>query len=343
MLNLDKQYFRFALRMNTKSTFIVVAMAVMLFGATVLATEDAFADKIKKYDKNQATSLANVCGNDKLPMNVYCQNINSQIQGEQNAVEIDGVQKSGEDHKGKKDPSHEIPPSKTDLAKLGDAWWQWAYNLDTTVVGNPFGDNSLSCTLGQQSGGLLFLTATTGIFTPEGGVQQGDTGFTRSCTVKAGTHLFIPLLVTECSTIEFGLKAACGNTPEELRASANELMNPDFINSLTLEIDGVSVPIEKLLQNNRAESPGDGFLLTIAANNAFGLTEASPPQSVSPPVPLPTDPPVNSVAVGYWTLLHLPPGQHTIKFGGSITYPELISGTFRTEVTYLLNVVPHGH
>jgi hypothetical protein len=312
----------------------------MLVGATALATEDAFADK-KNYDKNQATSLANVCGNDKLPMYSFCQNIDSQVQGDKNAVAIDGVQQSGEDRKDKKDASHEVPPSKPDLAKLGDAWWQWAYNLDTEEVGNPFLDNSLSCTLGQQSGGLLFLTATAGIFTSEGGVEQGETDFTRSCNVKAGTQLFIPLLVTECSTIESGLTGPCGNTPEELRASANELMNPDFINSLTLEIDGVSVPMKKLLEFNRAESPGDGFLLTIAANNAFGLTEASPPQSVSPPVPLPTEPPVDSVAVGYWALLHpLSPGEHTIKFGGSITYPEQISGTFRTSVTYLLNVIP---
>ena len=110
-------------------------------------------------------------------------------------------------------------------------------------------------------------------------------------------------------------------------------MNPDFINSLTLEIDGVSVPMEKLLKYNRAESPGDGFSLTIAPNNAFGLTQDT---MVPPPVTLPAT--VNSVAVGYWALLdHLSPGEHTIKFGGSISFP---SGTFRTSVTYLLNVVP---
>ena len=114
-------------------------------------------------------------------------------------------------------------------------------------------------------------------------------------------------------------------------------MNPNFINSLTLEIDGVSVPKEKLLQY-RAESLRDGFSLTIAPNNAFGLNENT---MVPPPVSLPAT--VDSVAVGYWALLHpLPPGEHTIKFGGSITFPEQISGTFRTSVTYLLNVVPPG-
>ena len=61
---------------------------------------------------------------------------------------------------------------------------------------------------------------------------------------------------------------------------------------------------------------------------------------VPPPVSLPAT--VNPVAVGYWTLLHpLPPGEHTIKFGGSISFSN--SGTFRTGVTYLLDVMPQGH
>jgi hypothetical protein len=78
--------------MNTKYMFIVAAMAVMLVGATALATtEDAFAGK-KKYEKNQAVSQANACGNGELPLNVFCQNIDSQVQGEENAVAIDGTQ-----------------------------------------------------------------------------------------------------------------------------------------------------------------------------------------------------------------------------------------------------------
>ena len=60
-------------------------MAVMLIGATALATEDAFAGK-KKYGKSQAISQANDCGNGFLPENVGCQNIASQIQGDENVV-----------------------------------------------------------------------------------------------------------------------------------------------------------------------------------------------------------------------------------------------------------------
>lgn len=63
-------------------------MTAMLIGATALATTDsAFAGK-KKYEKNQAISQANACGNGELPLNVGCQNVDSQIQGDENVVSI---------------------------------------------------------------------------------------------------------------------------------------------------------------------------------------------------------------------------------------------------------------
>jgi hypothetical protein len=78
--------------MNTKYAFIVAAvMVVMLVGATALAVEDAFADG-KKKENNQATSQATACGNDELPLNVFCQNTESQVEGEDNSVAITGSQ-----------------------------------------------------------------------------------------------------------------------------------------------------------------------------------------------------------------------------------------------------------
>ena len=78
--------------MNNKHLLIVVAMTVMLIGATALSTSDsAFAGK-KKYEKSQAGSQANVCGNGKYPENVFCQNLLSQIQGDGKAANIIGVQ-----------------------------------------------------------------------------------------------------------------------------------------------------------------------------------------------------------------------------------------------------------
>ena len=68
--------------------FIVAAMAVMLIGATAFATDNAFADGKKHYEYNQATSQANACGNGELPFNVRCQNVGSQIQGDENGVAL---------------------------------------------------------------------------------------------------------------------------------------------------------------------------------------------------------------------------------------------------------------
>jgi hypothetical protein len=76
--------------MNSKYMFIVGAMAVMLIGATVLATDDAFAEK--KYGKSQAVSQVNDCGNGELPLNVGCQNTASQIQGDENSAALSSEQ-----------------------------------------------------------------------------------------------------------------------------------------------------------------------------------------------------------------------------------------------------------
>lgn len=74
---------------KTLSIAVVAAVAVMLIATSAIGTEDAFADKKKKkkgYEKNQAISQANACGNGVLPLNVGCQNVGSQIQGDENAV-----------------------------------------------------------------------------------------------------------------------------------------------------------------------------------------------------------------------------------------------------------------
>jgi hypothetical protein len=76
--------------MNTKHMAIVVAMTAMLVGATALATTDSvFAGG---YKKSQATSQANACGNGFMPINVGCQNTNSQIQGDENQVALTAQQ-----------------------------------------------------------------------------------------------------------------------------------------------------------------------------------------------------------------------------------------------------------
>jgi hypothetical protein len=78
--------------MNIKYLAVVAAMTALLIGATALTTEDiAFAGK-KKYEKSQALSQANACGNGDMAMWVFCQNLAAQIQGDGNAMNIIGVQ-----------------------------------------------------------------------------------------------------------------------------------------------------------------------------------------------------------------------------------------------------------
>jgi hypothetical protein len=77
---------------------VTAAMAAMLVAATALATDDAFADKKKRsYTKSQAVSQANDCGNGDIPVDVFCQNLASQIQGDGNAVTIEGEQGEEDD------------------------------------------------------------------------------------------------------------------------------------------------------------------------------------------------------------------------------------------------------
>ena len=49
--------------------------------AALSTTDSAFTGK-KKYEKSQAVSQANACGNGILPLTVFYQNLISQIQGD---------------------------------------------------------------------------------------------------------------------------------------------------------------------------------------------------------------------------------------------------------------------
>jgi hypothetical protein len=200
-----------------------------------------------------------------------------------------------------------VAPIGRNIAALGDKWWNWAFSIDTTEVGNnPFTDTTGElCDLGKQRGNLLFLVGTV-----------GDTGDVRTCDtpIPRGTTLFFPLLNQECSTLEGN-----GDTEVKLRACATDTIN--HVDSLTLTIDGVSA--EQLIK--RAESGPGGFQLTVVPHNPFGVGVSEPTTTLS-------------VADGYWALLKatsLGQGEHTITFGGEVVFPD---STFRTEVTYKIVV-----
>jgi hypothetical protein len=64
----------------------MAVMVAMLAAATVIATDNAFADK------NQAVSQVNDCGNGDTPVDVFCQNLASQKQGDGNTAALVGEQ-----------------------------------------------------------------------------------------------------------------------------------------------------------------------------------------------------------------------------------------------------------
>jgi hypothetical protein len=76
---------------KTYAIVAIAAVATMLIATSAISVENAFADK-KKSEYSQSTSQANACGNGVLSTNVACQNIDSQIQGDENGVAITGQQ-----------------------------------------------------------------------------------------------------------------------------------------------------------------------------------------------------------------------------------------------------------
>jgi hypothetical protein len=94
-MQINTTHYSSTTRMNSKYMVVISAMAVMLIGATAFATDSAFAGghgHKKSYEKIQATSQVNECGNGYMPYNVGCQNTASQIQGDENGVSAASAQ-----------------------------------------------------------------------------------------------------------------------------------------------------------------------------------------------------------------------------------------------------------
>ncbi|MGC1134326.1 MAG: hypothetical protein WA941_15980 [Nitrososphaeraceae archaeon] len=80
--------------MNKKALIIAAAAIVMTFTLTASAFVDDNTSA-KKYEKNQALSGVNACGNEELPLNVLCNNQASEIQGDENAIGMTSAQEGG--------------------------------------------------------------------------------------------------------------------------------------------------------------------------------------------------------------------------------------------------------
>ena len=79
---------------NKKALIVAAAAIAMTFTLTASALVDDNTSA-KKYEKNQAMSGANACGNEELPLNVLCNNEASEIQGDENAIGMTSAQEGG--------------------------------------------------------------------------------------------------------------------------------------------------------------------------------------------------------------------------------------------------------
>ena len=74
--------------MNIEKPTVLMTAVLVVVAATAFATDSAFAQD------NQAASEVNECGNGASPINAFCQDLTSLLQGDNNDVYILGEQEA---------------------------------------------------------------------------------------------------------------------------------------------------------------------------------------------------------------------------------------------------------
>jgi hypothetical protein len=177
-----------------------------------------------------------------------------------------------------------LPPVSSPLgntyAEWSEKWWLWDFGLPAAI--NPTATPGADCSNGQ-SGQVWFLF---------GGPP------TVNCAIPAGKALFIPVVNTECSSLE--AFPFFGATPADRSACAKAWI--DNVTDLSATIGGVAI---RNLTSYRVQS-GD-FPFTVPADNILGVP--GPASGLSS-------------ADGYYLMLTpLSAGSHTIHITGTFHNP----------------------
>ncbi|HZD35452.1 MAG TPA: hypothetical protein VE130_09630 [Nitrososphaeraceae archaeon] len=88
--------------MQSQKLAIITAISALLLATSAVPT--LTPQSASAYHKNQATSQTSACGNEFMPINVGCQNADSQIQGDENAAALTAQQTFPEVKKEPKPP-----------------------------------------------------------------------------------------------------------------------------------------------------------------------------------------------------------------------------------------------
>lgn len=184
-------------------------------------------------------------------------------------------------------------------AQLTADWWQWA--MSTSEEDSPVADpTGANCGVNQR-GDTWFLA---------GGF--GSSKIQRTCSVPAGKKLFFPLV----NMVYWPARGARAITCASTKASA--ALNNDTALDLFAELDGT--PIRDLKRYR------------IASSECFDVF-ARVPAALHPYKAFP------SATDGFWLLLNpLPPGRHTLKFGGRYNHESADYGRMVQDIEYVLNV-----
>src|SRR5215217_6533887 len=151
---------------KTKNILLIAAIiSLLMMGMSVIPMQ-SYTDEHKKTGDLKASIKASSevdkkSASQHLDQDNFCYRSDDCQQANQ------GQQIVGKDNeaKGFNDQSSNVPqpitptptqtPTNPNLAELGDQWWNWAFSIDTTRVGNPFNDTTGAlCDLGYQPGNL---------------------------------------------------------------------------------------------------------------------------------------------------------------------------------------------
>jgi hypothetical protein len=182
-------------------------------------------------------------------------------------------------------------------------WWQWI--LSAPEESNPQYDTTGALAGSGDQGEYFFVAGTFG----------GEAE--RSFTVDEGQSLVIPLLNA------FAVKTEPEETAESLREYVTSFA--DSVTDLDLTIDGYEIDDSKLFE---LRTYADDFSFTFPDdNNLYSL----PAGEYEP-----------AFSDGYWAVLELSPGTHTIEFGGEQLVRE-DGSTYSVHVTDHITVEPDHH
>ncbi len=214
----------------------------------------------------------------------------------------------------------ESPHFGASVALWSQRWWQWCYELPRT--NHPLFDPTGADAAVGQVNPVWFIGGEIGsLFSPSDGSAE------RTITLPNGIALFFPIINVSWTNQEC-VDPDTTYTYTELRQFAADAI----VNAVDIycEIDGTPIiDSPDLAGAVRFRAQAEEFAYTVPADNIFVDICGDFAVSVEH-APVASD--------GIWMMVEpMPPGQHTIRFGG--TFPQ-IPTNYTLDVVYHITVLP---